>query len=309
MHALTWGANYRYSMDRVDNTSAIFAFLPADVDQQWASLFAQDEMTLRENLRLTTGVRIERNDYTGNEVLPNARLAWKITPNHLLWTAISRAVRAPSRLDRDAYIPATPPFLLDGGREARSEIAKVFEIGYRGQPAPGISWSVTAFHSAYDHLRTQEIAPSGTFVVFANGMEGTVSGIETWGTYQASPNWRLSGGFTALKEKLSLKPDSNDTAAPTAAGNDPAQSWQLRSTLNIAPNRTLDVSVRHAAALAKNDVPSYTAIDARYGWKVRPGLELSVAGQNLTGSHAEYGPAATRSEIPRGIYVKLLWQN
>lgn len=308
-HAWTWGANYRYSMDRVDNTSPYFAFLPPDVNQRWVSLFAQDEISLRDDVRLTLGARVERNDYTGTEFLPNARLAWEVTPDHLLWTAVSRAVRAPSRLDRDAYIPGTPPFLLDGGRETRSEIANVFEIGYRGQPAPRISYSITAFHSDYDHLRTQEIAPSGTFLTFENEMEGKVTGIETWGMYQATPSWRLSAGLTALNVRLRLKPGSNDVPGPDAAGNDPEHTWQLRSTLDVAPDRELDVTVRHVDRLENNAVPSYTTLDARFGWQLRPGLELSLVGQNLLGSHAEYGSVDTRSEIPRSVFVKLLWKN
>lgn len=310
-HALTWGANYRYSMDRVNNKTNVFAFLPADVNQRWLSLFAQDDITLRDDLRLTLGARIERNDYTGNEVLPNARLAWKPAPDHLLWAAVSRAVRAPSRLDVDAYIPATPPFLLNGGRGATSEIAKVFELGYRGQPGPWLSYSVTAFHADYDDLRTQEIVfgPGAPFVVFANGMEGRASGVEMWGKYQVSPHWRLSAGYTALREKFRLKPGSNDFASLNTVGNDPKYTLQLRSTLNIAPDKELDVAARHVNRLENTAVPSYTAIDARFGWRLRPGLELSVIGQNLNGSHAEYGPAATRSEIPRSVFVKLVWRD
>ena len=308
MHAVVWGANFRYGMDRVANTSPVFAFLPANADQRWASLFAQDEMTLRHDLRLIVGARVEHNDYTGNELLPNARLAWKFAPDHLLWTAASRTVRAPSRLDRDAYIPGSPPFLLDGGRETRSEVANVFEVGYRGQPATAISYSVTVFHTIYDHLRTQEIDPSVTFISFANEMEGTATGIETWGTYQASPRWRLSAGATALRERLRLKQGSNDFAAPNAAGNDPSYTWQLRSALNIAEDRELDFTIRHAASLENNAVPAYTAVDARFGWKLRRDLELSVTGQNLFGHHAEYGSRLYRTDLSPAVYLKLLWK-
>jgi iron complex outermembrane receptor protein len=308
MHAVTWGANYRYSMDRVTNSDYV-AFLPANIDQKWASLFAQDEMTLRENLRLTLGARMERNDYTGNEFLPSARLAWKFAPDHLLWTAASRTVRAPSRLDRDAYVPGRPPYILDGGRDVRSEVAKVYEVGYRGQPAATLSYSVTAFHSVYDHLRTQEIAPSRTFLVFANEMEGTASGVEMWGTYQALPTWRLSAGYTALRETLRLKAGSNDIAGPSAAGNDPAHTWQLRSTHDIGAKGEFEVAVRHVAALQRNAVPAYTAVDARLGWTVQPDLELSITGQNLFGHHAEYGTVADRTEIEPSVFVKLVWHN
>lgn len=308
-HALTWGANYRYGRDRVKNTSNIFAFLPEHVNQNWSSLFAQDDITLRDNVWLTLGARIERNPYTGNEILPNARLAWKLAPDHLLWTAVSRAVRAPSRLDADAHVPRTPPFLLDGGPEVRSEVAEVAELGYRGQPTPELSYSVTAFHTEYDHLLTVEIAPSGTFLVFANEMEGKTSGIEMWGSYQALPEWRLSAGYTAMKDRLRLKPGSDDIEGPSAVGKNPAHTWQLRSALTIAANRDLDIAVRHVAALSSPDVPAYTAVDARFGWRLRPHLELSLAGLNLLdGDHAEYGPIATRSRIPRTVFVQLLLQ-
>jgi iron complex outermembrane receptor protein len=308
MHTVTWGANYRHSKDNVTNTSSYFAFLPADVTQTWPSVFAQDEMALRDDLRFTVGTRIERNVYTGNEILPNARLAWKFAPEQLLWTAASRAVRAPSRLDRDAYIPATPPFLLAGGPLAISEVAKVYEIGYRAQPVTRISYSVTAFHTDYDHLRTQEIDPTVSFLTFANDMEGKTDGVEMWGNYQALPVWRLSAGFTALREKLRLKSTSNDVAGPNAAGKDPAHTWQLRSTLNIGPGGEFDVIVRHVAALQNPAVPAYTAVDARFGWQVQRNLELSISGQNLFGNgHAEYSNVATRSRLERSVYAKAVW--
>jgi iron complex outermembrane receptor protein len=308
-HALTWGANYRHGRDRVDNTSSIFAFLPAHVNQNWSSLFAQDEITLRDDLQLTLGARIERNPYTGNEILPNARLAWKLAPDHLLWSALSRAVRAPSRLDADTRVPRDAPFLLDGGPEVRSEIAEVAELGYRGQPTADLSYSVTAFHTDYDHLRTVEIAPSGTFLVFANEMEGETSGIEMWGVYQLLPEWRLSAGYTAMKDRLRLKAGSDDAEGPSAVGKNPAHTWQLRSALTIGENRDLDIAVRHVAALSSPDVPAYTAVDARFGWRLQPNLELSLVAHNLLDAdHGEYGAIATRSRIPRTVFVQVLWQ-
>jgi len=309
MHAIVWGANYRYGMDRVDNTSPIFAFLPADVNQKWASLFAQDEISLRDDLRLTLGARIEHNDYTGTELLPNARLAWKPAPDHLLWAAVSRTVRAPSRLDRDSNAPTAQPLPLNGGPNADSEVAKVFEVGYRGQATPRFSYSITAFHTVYDDLRTLNIDPSGPVIVFSNDMEGSTTGIETWGTWQASPKWRLSAGLSALRERLRLKPGGIDTQAPGAAGNDPAYTWQLRSSTDIASDRELDLILRHAAELTKGNVPAYTTMDARFGWKLRRNLEFSVTGQNLLGSHAEHGALSTRTDLSPGIFLKLLWKN
>jgi iron complex outermembrane receptor protein len=307
MHSLVWGVNARQSQDRVENLSPYFAFLPARLRQRWTSVFAQDEMALATHLRLTLGARLERNDYTGTEFLPNARLAWKAAPGHLFWTAVSRAVRAPSRLDRDAYVPAVPPYLLDGGDPVRSEVANVYELGYRGQPTPRLSWSATVYHNDYDHLRTQEIDPSFTYLFFSSLMEGQANGIEWWGTFQAAPSWRLSGGFTALDEHFRLKLGSNDAAGPGTKGFDPSRTWQLRSSWNLGSDGELAVGLRHVGALARDQVPAYTAVDARLGWMLAPGTQISLTGRNLSGGHGEYKTRDLRREIGRTVILALAW--
>ena len=308
-HSVVWGANYRSTWDKVANSEYI-AFLPADTRQAWASVFAQDQVALSDRLRLVAGARIERNPYTGNEFLPTLRLAWTPAPAHTLWASASRTVRAPSRLDADAFIPGHPPYLLRGGPAIRSEVARVVELGYRGQPSARLSYSITAFHNWYDDLRTQEVDPGQTFITFANLMKGTASGIEMWGNYQATPAWRLSAGLMALHESLRLKDGSNDAGGVVSiTGKSPSHTAQLRSTYNLADDKDIDVSLRKVGALPEPYVRGYTALDARFGWRLRKGLELSVIGQNLNGSHAEYGPLATRTEVGRALGLKLVWQN
>src|SRR6267154_5894162 len=84
---------------------------------------------------------------------------------------------------------------------------------------------------------------SATSIVLGNKMEGTGDGLEAWGSYQAARNWRLSAGAFFLKQRLRPKPDSADSNV-SAAGNDPAHQWLLRSSFDL-PNRTeLDIGVR-----------------------------------------------------------------
>jgi iron complex outermembrane recepter protein len=307
VHAATWGTDYRFGKDRVVNDDFI-AFLPADVDQTWASLFAQDEITLHDAVRLTLGARLERNDYTGNEFLPSARVAWKVATDHLLWTAASRTVRAPSRIDRDFFYPAIgPPFLIRGGSSFRSESAQVYEIGYRGERRTRLTWSATVYRTVYDHLRTLEIAPSGTFLEFGNEMDGATRGLEAWAVYQITPNWRIGGGLTTLSKDLRLKPGSDGLNGGVAAeGNDPDRSWHLRSTHNLAERWELDAMVRGVASLPLPAVPSYVAVDLRVAWKARRDLELSLTLQNLfDDGHAEFGSPLTRSELQRTAFFKV----
>jgi iron complex outermembrane receptor protein len=306
-HSIVWGANYRHARDHVRNGEVV-AFLPARVNQSWASLFAQDEVKLGEDWRATVGARIERNDYTGNEFLPTMRLAWKAAPNHAIWAGASRTLRAPSRLDADTYIPASPPHVLRGGPQVRSELANVFELGYRGQPSPALSLSATLFHNDYKHLRTLVLDESGTFLTFGNQMQGKASGIEMWGNLQLTPRWRMSAGLFGLHQRFTLQPGAFDAAAPGAARKDPSHTAQLRSNYSFSDAVEWDVALRKVGKLANPDVPGYTALDMRLGWQLGRKLTLALSGQNLTGSHGEYGPVATRTEVPRSVALSLVWR-
>src|SRR5690606_22276770 len=123
-----------------------------------------DEIHLGDTVSLTIGARAEDNTYTGLEFMPNLRLAWSPTATQTAWAAVSRAVRTPSRLDRDVYAPLEPPFLIAGGEEFDSELADVIELGWRAQPSDAVSLSVTAFHHDYDRLRTLEVNADGAFI-------------------------------------------------------------------------------------------------------------------------------------------------
>ncbi|HEX4325255.1 MAG TPA: TonB-dependent receptor [Burkholderiales bacterium] len=311
---IVWGAGYRYSWDRVQNGTA-FSFLPASLNMHWGNVFAQDEIALRDNLHLTVGAKVETNIYTGAELLPSVRLAWKVAPQHLLWSAISRVVRAPSRIDRDFYSPSkplsvvggVPQYLIAGGPSFASEVAKVYEIGYRGQVLPSVSFSSTAFYQDYDHVRTLEPGPGGINLTFQNKASGSSSGLENWGTWQVLKSWRLSAGYVWQHVRTKLDPDSHDVSTASAlAGDDPASYWSLRSSVDIARNQELDVSLRHVGALPAPVVPAYYAVDLRYAWRVTPKATVALIGQNLFDkSHPEFGTAPGYSQLDRSFFVKL----
>jgi iron complex outermembrane receptor protein len=301
-HNIVWGGGYRHGRDRVEN-DVLVNFLPESLNMYWGNIFVQDEITLLDNLRLTAGLKYERNNYTGDEFLPTLRLAWTPAKNNLVWSSFSRSIRSPSRFDRDLFIPG----LLAGGPEFKSEIADVLEVGYRVQPTTTISYSATAFYSRYDKLRTFELNPDGPDpLVFQNLAEGTTRGIEMWGTWHALLDWRLAAGFVAQRIVTETKPGSAQSALST---EDPSNYWMLRSTYDIAHDKELDVTVRHVGRISQTNVPSYTAVDMRFGWKLRKDLELSLIGQNLFDpKHGEFASPAERSEYERAAFVKLVWR-
>jgi iron complex outermembrane receptor protein len=312
-HKILWGGGYRRASDDVPDTlpPLVISFVPPSRKLSWESIFVQDEIRLSRSVGFTAGIKLERNDYTGWENLPSLRLAWKAAENHLLWSAVSRAVRAPARLDRDFFltldltpVPVTVPIIV-GGPTFESEVANVYEIGYRAQPARSVSLSLTAFRHDWDKLRSGQPAPSA---MIQNMIEGTTEGLEGWATWQAARTWRLFGGFTTLNKDLKLKPGSTDPVGPAALGNDPEGQWMLRSLLNITDRHEFDVMVRHVGSLPEPAVPAYTAVDARLGWRASREIDVSLVLQNLGAEHPEFDAAPGRSEFRRSAFLRLQWR-
>ena len=315
-HRLVWGAGYRMAFDRLDN-GAGFAFLPGDLNLHWGNAFVQDEIDLTDTLRLVAGAKLEHNNYTGLELLPTLRLAWKPTGSSLAWASASRTVRAPSRIDRDFYSPSNPPlvngvprYALAGGPDFRSEVARVLELGYRVQPTPALSYSVTAFASEYDRLRTLEPNPQGAGSVFSNLANGHARGVEMWSTWEALDTLRLSAGLVAQHIRTKTEPRSRDTSAATGlATSDPSNYWTLRASWDVAGGQALDVLLRHQGKLSRPEVPGYEALDVNYTWRVTPGLDLSVSARNLLDAkHPEFGGGPNRSVYERNLGLTLAWR-
>src|SRR5450830_387679 len=305
---LTWGGGYRLLRDRIDN-GPILQFTPDQRTSRLANLFAQDDIALREALRLTAGLRFEHNVYTGWEVLPNLHLAWNVGPNDLLWTGISRTVRAPSRIDRDLFVVnprGAPGYSIAGGPDFNSETARVLELGYRGRALGALNFSATAFYSDYQRLRTLE--PGSAFgPQFRNLSEGTVRGIEMWGQWQVQPGWRIASGLTVQKVRTRLLPGSLDLSGVFNLGtNDPGNTWSLRSSHDLSAHLQADLGLRHVGSLPDPHVPDYTELDARLAWQPYPNTEVSLAGQNLLHrSHVEFGALGNRQRIERALALRM----
>jgi len=300
-HQLIWGLGYRHAIDETDPTPLV-AFVPAARALQWANVFVQDEYRASERLRLTGGAKVETNVYTGAEFLPTLRATYDIGRLGSIWSSASRAVRAPARLDRDFYLPAKPPYIIEGGPTFQSEVANVFELGLRGQQTAGISYSVTAFHDQYQKLRAGQAAPT----TIDNLAWGGVSGLEAWGNADLARDWRVSLGWMSLRESLRASALAGANSVSNL-GDDPRQQWTVRSTSKLTGAIDFDVTVRHVASLPSPAVPAYTVADLRLACHCLPGLNVSVLAQDLGRRHVEFDPSSS-SRFGPTAFIKLEWQ-
>ena len=301
-HEINWGAGYRSSRDRTAVTP-VLALIPQDRTLPVATAFAQDELALTADFHLTAGLRAEHNAYTGLEWLPNLRFSWDLTPDHLVWGALTRTVRSPSRIDRDLVVPGQPPFAIVNNDSFKSEVADVAELGYRARVAPGASVSVTAFHHRLRNLRTLE--PGGGALEVSNGAHGRISGVEGWADWTVMPDWRLVGGFIASNQETTLDEGHVNLTEPPL-GNNPKRTASLRSLWNVTPDWEVDLAWRYQGRLETPAVPSYTALDARVGWRINRRLDASLLVANaLDRRHIEFSGAA--AEFRRSALLRLTW--
>ena len=143
-----------------------------------------------------SGMKLGDDPYSGLAPLPSARISWKVSDTALLWSAVSRAVRAPTQYDRDVFEKLGTLLFLIGGKNFQSEKLTAYEIGTRIQPSSKLSFSISAFYNVYDDLRSTEPTPVTLLPLhWGNLMEGDTFGVEAWANYQVTSWWRLSAGL------------------------------------------------------------------------------------------------------------------
>ena len=266
---------------------------------------------MKDRLHLTLGTKLEYNDDTHFEYQPSGRLLWKVTERQTAWAAVSRAVRTPSRIDRELFAPGTPPYFIVGGTNFDSEKLIAYEAGYRIQPHERVSLSLAAFYNDYDDVRSvEQVNPPAPFPIrLGNGQEGESYGAELVADYRVNDWWRLRAGYTELQIQIRSKPGSTDTTSGATESSDPNRQFFLRSSLNLPGNLEFDLGYRYVAHIANQRVPEYSELDARLAWQPFPNLEISIVGQNLLHDHhPESGTPASRREIERAVYGKVVWR-
>ncbi len=344
-HDIVFGANYRFSGDEITTTTgSILQIDPKNRDFTLTSVFINDEITLvPDRLRATLGARLEHTSFTGLEPQPHARLAWTPSRTQTFWTAVSRAVRTPSRAEPDATVDlavAPPsaqvpfPVLLrnvpPANRGKVSETVNALEFGYRQQVDTNLSLDVTAFHNYYSRLSGARLGPQQ--IVFrpfpyvvqeaipANNLEGRTWGLELAMDWRPQRAWRIQGAYSYLKAEITpgTPGDAVELGSATRLSNSaPQHQVMLRSSVSLGNGREMDAKVRYVSAIQADasgvaPVDAYTSLDLRYAWRPLPKLTLSVTGENLLNErHAEFVPDLLPSQllvVPRSVYFKALWQ-
>ena len=302
-HELSWGLGLRHGNSQVLNSPAI-AFLPAYTDGIQYSAYVQDIYTVCDGLNLTIGSKFLKSPNSDFGFQPRVSLGWAPDPQQFLWSSFTRALRTPSRIDKNVYLPGVPPYLLVGGSDFIAEKLVAIEAGYRNKSNPNVVLDISLFYNLYDDIRSVESGPPYTI---KNGLQAKTFGGELFLITQIRTWWRVKTGYSHLEKFISLKPWSMDVNGGMTEGNDHKHRVLIESSMDFM-KWEVDLFFRYVDKLPNSDafVPSYSTLDSRLGWNPTQNLTISVLVQNIfLPEHVEFGPPANRREIGREVFGKV----
>ena len=299
-HDLVAGIGGRTARDAFINRFNDFQLDPQRARLWIGNAFVQDRVALSRTLSLTAGAKLESSSYTGVQLLPNLRFAWQPGARSLLWAAVSRAVRTPSRIDRDL----TEPNILARANQFASEKLTAFEAGYRGQPTSSTSLSLSLFYNVYDDLRSLTFVGNPFPLQLSNDLRGTSYGAEAAATQQLTPWWRVTGTATWLGKNFEVRPGAIDLTSGASLGQDPDYQFALRSRMTLPQGVLFDFGLRAVDGLDSPAIPGYVEADARLSFRLSDIVELYVAGDNLLqAKHLESNDVPRAQWIARSVYA------
>jgi iron complex outermembrane recepter protein len=304
-----------------------FAIVPNRRLDSIYSAFLQDQLKLTNSLSLTFGSKFERNSISGFEYEPSAQLVWTPTEEQTVWVSASRAIREPSPIDvglQDdaAIVPLGSSFAVVtvlGNPNIKAEEFRDLELGYRALASKRVSLDATAFTGLYRNL--ESLAALTPYVasqqgvpylvlpeLFVNGGRASTYGAEFFANWNITGRFRISPGYSYFH--MNVDGDSATLATPT--GVSPNHQFQVRSLLDLPHHLEWDNTIGYVSKLADGNIPAYTRVDSRIGWRVGEFVEISVVGQNLlTPRHVEFSDTTyplDHTLVERSVFGKVTWR-
>ena len=309
-HQLLWGVGYRVTGDTVtplDNNGGRY-FAPESASSQTGSAFLQDEITLIEDRwKAVVGSKCEHNDFTGLEVQPGLRMVVTPAEGHVLWGAVSRAVRTPSREEFD-LLDRSHNTVVIGNPGLASESLMAYELGYRFLPRPHLSFDLSVFYNAYDRMRVMETVARVDGVDYRSSRNdgfGETHGVELAASWRVLEPWRLSASYTLTEVQLHLRPGVVSPGFERLEGNTPQHQFQVHSYLDLPAHFELDQALYYVGDLPNQGIPGYFRYDLGLGWRPKPWFEARLGFQSLLSpGHYEFGEGS--SEVERSILGQIL---
>lgn len=344
-HDVIWGLGGRSMSLPLSSESSNIKLIDPNRDWDLFEFFAQDEISLSENLSLVLGSKFEHSEYVDWQVQPNVRLNWRLQNDFSVWAAVSRAARTPSLGERQLNIRLnevspqiegvptggpTPPFIVSviGSDSFESELLTAYEAGIRGRLSNSIEFDLSIFSFDYDDVRGGSLLnlvckPSDVSVFvdprclatsnyfdaefgLGNNITASTAGAELALQWQLTKSWHLDAAISLFDFDL----QEVETASPNSY-SEPEWLAHVRSQWSLPNNIEIDVAIRGVDSSSTYAIDTNVTADLRFGWKPAAAFNLELIGQNLLNEgYREYGSyslEALPSMVERRVMLRATW--
>jgi len=217
--------------------------------------------------------------------------------------------------------PSSPPLLVSqlANPNLVAEDLIAYELGYRVEPAPRLSFDATAYYNVYENVIAAvpnavefEASPPPPHILasttWQNSDSGNAYGTEVSAQWQVTDYWRLMASYTFLR--VQLRPET------TVDSSSPQQQFQIRSYLDLPHNIELNGSLAYVDQISPLEgatvvpIPCHIDLDLGITWRPGKSLEIGIWGENLLeAEHPEFTSLGDTviTEIPRSVMGKITW--
>ena len=225
---------------------------------------------------------------------PSARLLWTPSAAQTVVLSATRAVRTPSRVERDyttgSLLNAAVPMFarLEPNPAFETEHLRGYEASYRVRPASQIFLTAGAFFNHHqDVLSTAVGTPFAETSVgpprlivpvqFGNDLHGNSHGVEVTADMRPTRWWRWTASYSGLRVQLTRDPGGIDGSQENRGeGGSPNHQAQVHSSVDLPGNVEMDWHFRYVSRLRAFAVPAYAT--SRPEGRVAPLTPVHVGG-------------------------------
>ena len=317
-HKITIGAGIK-SINHALEGTPYFMFDPARETLRYSNIAFYDDISLTERTIVGISLKAEDNIFTGLEYQPNLKLTHILNSQNTFWAAITRAVRIPSRAERDSTFPLyylgadaipgvpVPVFLQLEAPDKKLDVEKQrsTEAGWRYHPSANFSLDTTVFFNQYKGLRnvylgTPRCEPDPTCLFFAHSIVQPIHvanldfadtyGLEVLASQQINADLSLESSLSVVNieyennsglEQFYIGALSPGVGQPMVKVNSQV-NWQINATSSFTG------IYRYVSSPNVGDIDSYHVVDLMYRRQFTPHVEASLAARNLGSTHDEF---------------------
>jgi iron complex outermembrane recepter protein len=295
---LVWGLSYQQINDRVRGNQ-LFELNPNTESHSVYGAFFNDRIQFNQYpIQWSFGLKLEKHPDFGLESQPSTSLSW--APEHgFYWLKINRAIRVPSRLERDLVVGE-----FNQNSKIDSEIAEVYELGYRKLFNHQLSLDLTTYTAHYSRLRTIGLES------LTNHSTAKNRGLDIELKWVINQQSKLVFFYNYLD--LDVEYDQNEITLDNPEqieGSSPKHKFNVQPVWQINSDNRLSFAIRYRSKLKYYDLPNKLVADINYQWKLNHKVDLSFAAHNLfEDTHYEWGSSNAHPISPRySLIIRANW--